>query len=1416
MDEQEQIHDVVRKATVIGKRKTEEPRKQHQQQHQNRHQRQQQQQHEQRYDDTAAADLSQFSLGDAGGEESPPLISPGASFRSSSPSLFTEGMELPIVLASHSTTARQQKQEALDQQQNGHGGGAFPMDALRSACERMGKILDRQEESFREVDEYVRHNSVLSLDKEQPRWPQNHHPHHHQQQQQPGEEKGGRAIVWELSRPCSHKRSQILADDRSMTVSPTSFTPRAHSVTLCRPTSIPPVSFHEMTPEEEAEVLEQLEQQHAEVEEVGSPMIVGDIPMQQPVSGNAAQDASPVSCVSISSVASPMGATTAMPLAAASIPWADSVTVSPLSRPLSAWFESPHSMYLTRRDTHGVSTTGVLTPTPLQLPPGNGVQFQLRNSSSSSPPSRLGLDLSSSAFTCSFSGVFDASAGRTPKYSHPHTPMQQHHIQQRQPFSVSRPLGSSSEAIPTYSVSADSAIHSGNDLESGEESVTVASPSLADAATAPAATTTTTTAEPVTTSSPGVAAPLPAARVPPVHIMGRPPPVPQRVPSPPTSPLLGSRSPLDTSFHSVDDEYEPFFNDDDDDNNKEEGTYGDGNVVALHHHCRQRLFSPSLSRWRSSRRNGTRDTTKRRKHAGDTTWDMSSRLQELEQIRLTNHEALEGRELQSIAASEVDVTPETPPIRGGRRHRHRSISQNELQEMDVARVFILSDSKDDDKVDNHHGALPHQQHQHEEEHEDAEEEEEEKEQPKPGEVTTMPPSSLLQKETHSKRRCTVPPLNVLQISLAMRSPGGAASAGVCESNDEKEETVSRLTGLTCERYAPDSSPAKSAADSDAVSVPADEGAEENTHGGSPTSSHLSTSERRCLRLRTPTATPRVLLKRTPRSTALPRQRALLAPWVHNLPLRRRNEAMMRLAACGSSRGRGEGLMGASPPPPAPGYPEADGRDYTYRSRRRRRIVVPKPPSGSRSNSVVLRRSNSINNGVTPVPSPMKMTAAAAVSSSACTGAAAAAGGGGGRGWPHDGSTAMCREGKAGDEPVHPPSPSAQHITTTGTSSSPAATLVTASLCVSVERHRSRSRSLRAPGCPSSGHTQPKQGSVRPAAGKTQPTPGGRRKAPKNSILSGGSTFFSQPRATRHPASNTTAFGTQLLMHSSSSPSYLLEMHARGGAVAAGCSGGSVIGSLDVSDDRDEALCVAHDAAKLHTHRLFSDASHSTCSSTPPPPPPPPPPRRLTAGFLDWSPTVSPSRAKTQSRQRPDFFFPTVAARPVESALAPSRYAVFGDSALVSDVSAAGEGRRGAELYGKPALYKGIPATKKKRAHRNSGGGTAAAAAAASPATGTTRGGSSPWRKSKPSSVSPVAATRSYIVHGAGRARPPAASTPSVSPTLPKKAQHVAWSGTAENAVFLHEWRRRHCSFTRCGTELCISPQRFSRLSTAPS
>ncbi|RNF13911.1 uncharacterized protein Tco025E_06161 [Trypanosoma conorhini] len=557
---------------------------------------------------------------------------------------------LPAILACDEAAAVRPRQQQQQQE-------ALPLTALRSVCEQMGRVLQRQETSFREVDACVSRQSSLAAASRA--LLEASSPEQESSCSQPRDEE-------QWHRPHQHQRSReeladaVLAVDEATSLAAT---PRTRSVTGCRPFAAAPVSSCEMTCEEQRQVLAQAQQREPQRRQCEEP--------QESVSGVAADDAQDVitlqpslnclvfdaaatPCQLLSPFPTPVGTGLLVPLKSPmvrldSIP---SVSISPLSRPLSALMESPTFALLPRRE--GLAPMG--TSTPLQL----SVQQPGTDASSSdsvplaispSPLTRgVGEAGAAAGHPWSASGVIDLSFNRTPKCSLNSSPSH------RVPGPASaRNASGTSDFLLAHSVSTDSAAHVPTGQERGE------------ATRAP-----------------------PFSRVPPVQTMRRPPTVPRR-----NVPLevsmsgdevrISDEEPLHADFSG--EEFSSISI------GEEEGG---GEALMTRWQLHQRLFEPSPSRWRSSRGHGARAAPKRPKRGRAGRWDMFSRLRELERIRVSNHEALEERELQSLLSSEANLNPleaswmesETSESGGspaGRRRRRRGEAGAEPREASVVK-----------------------------------------------------------------------------------------------------------------------------------------------------------------------------------------------------------------------------------------------------------------------------------------------------------------------------------------------------------------------------------------------------------------------------------------------------------------------------------------------------------------------------------------------------------------------------------------------------------------------------------------------------------------------------------------------------------------------------------------------------------
>ncbi|RNF04378.1 hypothetical protein TraAM80_05257 [Trypanosoma rangeli] len=462
--------------------------------------------------------------GKNGLEEVPSLSLSGQ--RSPVSSARPHDIELPATLAYEETNG-QHGQEAHQQE-------AFPLTALRYVCEQIGRVLERQETSFRELDARVsrRNSSASQL------WPE---------ENPPAQEFQGELVVaddapaspQERGFSCSQARSERQQQQReemantTLAVNQTTrflASPRMRSVTGCRPFTAAPVSSYEMTGEEERLVLEQAQQQEpqlqqrAELHESVAGVAVNDaqdVITLHPNVNCLVFDASATPCPSLSPFSASMKRGPLLPVAVPilQIESISSVSISPLSRPLSAFEESPT---FSRREGFALQGTSAQLQLPVQQ---MSVGASRGEAAPRVPPTSfcscgVGEGVASIGHTWSAPGVMDLSFNRTPKHSLNSSPSYQ-----AQESTSTRNTSISSDVVLAYSLSTDSLAHGPTEQEWGEEKM----PSPRGVATATAAAVAAAASNTIPAS--GTASRetlLPVYRVPPVQTMRRPPTVPQR------------------------------------------------------------------------------------------------------------------------------------------------------------------------------------------------------------------------------------------------------------------------------------------------------------------------------------------------------------------------------------------------------------------------------------------------------------------------------------------------------------------------------------------------------------------------------------------------------------------------------------------------------------------------------------------------------------------------------------------------------------------------------------------------------------------------------------------------------------------------------------------------------------------------
>lgn len=299
-----------------------------------------------------------------------------------------------------------------------------------------------------------------------------------------------------------------------------------------------------------------------------------------------------------------------------------SVVLSPLSRPLSLALETPSSTCISVR---GSSTRSSAPPQHLSRMSNSPTTYQQHFPLTRSRDEAR--ELTVSTFTWNSSGVLDG--GKEHGTSSMHSVDSLACIQQQRSLSTHARVGSGESDIfphPSESMDSDIRVEKGRDpsLKGNLASLNRSSPRdtqpLLDDVKAPSA--------------------------PPVQIMHRPPTVPNR-----TLKRNYEDVALSSGGEGSDDFYEDF-NDFADDGEGSGDDFGEPDSRFQSHHSmqhRQRLFAPLMSRWRTSRRCASRSSYKRSKRlaggssaAGDG-WNLAERLEQLEQIRVTNFEALEER-----------------------------------------------------------------------------------------------------------------------------------------------------------------------------------------------------------------------------------------------------------------------------------------------------------------------------------------------------------------------------------------------------------------------------------------------------------------------------------------------------------------------------------------------------------------------------------------------------------------------------------------------------------------------------------------------------------------------------------------------------------------------------------------------------
>ncbi|EKF26279.1 hypothetical protein MOQ_010038 [Trypanosoma cruzi marinkellei] len=805
-----------------------------------------------------------------------------------------------------------------------------------------------------------------------------------------------------------------------------------NSATCYRPFSLAPVCSCEMTCEEERVVLEQAQrteqqqqqpqqqQQQQQQEELrGSfsgliPNDAQEVITLRPRVSRFILERSPTPCPSISPFASTTGTASFVPLGAPvmhidSVP---SIFISPLSRPLSAWMDTPHSIYPPRRET--LAPMGVSTPSQLAVqqltteasPHGSSLQ-----AIPSSPFSRGAGEGASAGYAWSLSGIFDMSFNRTPKNSLSSSP-----LQRAQGCLPTRNGSSNSDGVLAYSWSTDSVKQSEQERCEGGRLPPSRSGANAGTPTKPAA-----AAAPSTKATSGAASqdlPPTALRVPPVQTMRRPPTVPQR-----TFPQEFPMHEGESNFCDEEQDQTLLSDEDFSNTNGEESDNDDegGFTRTMQHPFRQRLFEPSPSRWRSSRRHILHGASKRQKRGDDGMWDLSARLRELERIRVSNHEAMEEREMQSIMSTEMDLNPvETSCVEteagginsivcGQRRRRGRVCEELRETRKDVSSAALdNNDASCQDSTSHGHTrsdggretkessgqeplALEEASHVIEKgrnlkggERKDRDNSQSSSSSSSSSIImrnngcgrddsSGMPISSSTSSGSPAKRRkrrnggpfihamnpfsdvCSDDAGKVVEETFS-HEKRGADGETLCPEPEAREEgnaMVASLPGVT------------SAEEYEAVGKKDEKkGHEDDNMDTTRTVTGKTTLESglsslcidRHLRLhrKTPVSTPRVLLKRTPRFTALPRRGNNLAAWVRNISFQRREEGMMQFIG-GSKAFKKKGSRGF----PLPMDEKNEGKDDNNFSHRRRKLAVRS--SGKNDESSIQRGCNENNN-----------------------------------------------------------------------------------------------------------------------------------------------------------------------------------------------------------------------------------------------------------------------------------------------------------------------------------------------------------------------------------------------------------------------------------------------------------------------
>ncbi|KAG8342468.1 hypothetical protein TRVL_06704 [Trypanosoma vivax] len=327
-----------------------------------------------------------------------------------------------------------------------------------------------------------------------------------------------------------------------------------------------------------------------------------------------------------------------------------SIVLSPLSRSASVPVETPSSSRFSTREslTRNVSTSQLRSTRPT-----SPLVWQRRSSCAASRDGTA--DLLVSTQTCNFSVMLDTSSCPVLSHAQSNDSWTQIHTQPRSHSSstVMRAWSSVSGIFVGQSDERDSETRS--DKES--EVILGGSTSVGE-----------TPREKIHSNTEIVSEVAMTNHGPPVQIVHRPPTVPNRAPTKDTM-----ETPASGTGEIDDDFYEDFDGIDYDD-----GEYGSENgdrsiqqYNAMQH--RQRLFAPNTSRWRAARRNTSRGICRRSKRLMSdgggcgSEWNLDERLKELEQIRVTNYEALEERQHQHqhhVCADAVEAPPGSARRRG--------------------------------------------------------------------------------------------------------------------------------------------------------------------------------------------------------------------------------------------------------------------------------------------------------------------------------------------------------------------------------------------------------------------------------------------------------------------------------------------------------------------------------------------------------------------------------------------------------------------------------------------------------------------------------------------------------------------------------------------------------------------------------